>query len=83
MEKTICDTDSFIRKNGRAVEYEGDHGAEQQTNDSKCQGGAEWSSSIWRPQVVIGFFGTISNKLDENTLGSAGTAVVKNIRLDR
>ena len=30
----------------------------------------------------IGFFGTISNKLDENTLGSAGTAVVKNIRLE-
>lgn len=29
----------------------------------------------------IGFFGTISNKLDENTLGSAGTAVVKNIHL--
>ena len=31
----------------------------------------------------IGFFGTISNKLDENTLGSAGTAVVKNIRLEQ
>ncbi len=30
----------------------------------------------------IGFFGTISNKLDENTLGSAGTAVVKNIHLE-
>ncbi len=29
----------------------------------------------------IGFFGTISNKLDESTLGSAGTAVVKNIHL--
>ena len=31
----------------------------------------------------IGFFGTISNKLDENTLGSAGTAVVKNIHLEQ
>lgn len=31
----------------------------------------------------IGFFGTISNKLDENTLGSAGTAVVKNIKLEQ
>ena len=31
----------------------------------------------------IGFFGTISNKLDEGTLGSAGTAVVKNIHLER
>lgn len=30
----------------------------------------------------IGFFGTISNKLDENTLGSAGTAVVKNMHLE-
>ena len=30
----------------------------------------------------IGFFGTITNKLDEDTLGSAGTAVVKNIHLD-
>ena len=30
----------------------------------------------------IGFFGTISNKLDENTLHSAGTVVVKNIHLD-
>ena len=30
----------------------------------------------------IGFFGTISNKLDENTLGSAGTTVVKNIHLE-
>lgn len=31
----------------------------------------------------IGFFGTISNKLDENTLGSAGTAVVKNLHLEQ
>lgn len=31
----------------------------------------------------IGFFGTISNKLDEGTLGSAGTAVVKNIHLEQ
>ena len=31
----------------------------------------------------IGFFGTISNKLDENTLGSAGMAVVKNIHLEQ
>lgn len=31
----------------------------------------------------IGFFGTISNKLDESTLGSAGTAVVKNIHLEQ
>lgn len=31
----------------------------------------------------IGFFGTISNKLDENTLGSARTAVVKNIHLEQ
>ena len=31
----------------------------------------------------IGFFGTISNKLDENTLGSAGTAVVKNMHLEQ
>lgn len=31
----------------------------------------------------IGFFGTIANKLDENTLGSAGTAVVKNIHLEQ
>ena len=30
----------------------------------------------------IGFFGTISNKLDEDTLHSAGTVVVKNIHLD-
>ena len=29
----------------------------------------------------IGFFGTITNKLNENTLGSAGTTVVKNINL--
>ena len=31
----------------------------------------------------IGFFRTITNKLDEDTLGSAGTAVVKNIHLDQ
>ena len=31
----------------------------------------------------IGFFGTITNKLDENTLGSAGTASVKNLRLEQ
>lgn len=31
----------------------------------------------------IGFFGTISNKLDESTLGSAGMAVVKNIHLEQ
>ena len=31
----------------------------------------------------IGFFGTISNQLDENTFGSAGTAVVKNIHLEQ
>ena len=31
----------------------------------------------------IGFFGNISNKLDENTLRSAGTAVVKNIHLEQ
>lgn len=31
----------------------------------------------------IGFFGTISNKLDESTFGSAGTAVVKNIHLEQ
>lgn len=31
----------------------------------------------------IGFFGTISNKIDENTLGSAGTTVVKNIHLEQ
>ncbi len=31
----------------------------------------------------IGFFGTISNKLDESTLGSAGTASVKNLRLEQ
>ncbi len=29
----------------------------------------------------IGFFGTITNIMDENTLGSAGTTVVKNINL--
>ena len=30
----------------------------------------------------IGFFGTITNIMDENTLGSAGTTVVKNIHLE-
>ena len=30
----------------------------------------------------IGFFGTITNTMDENTLGSAGTTVVKNIHLE-
>ena len=30
----------------------------------------------------IGFFGTITNKLNEATLGSAGTTVVKNIHLE-
>lgn len=31
----------------------------------------------------IGFFGTISNKLDDQTLNSAGTTVVKNIHLEQ
>ncbi len=31
----------------------------------------------------IGFFGTISNKLNEDSLGSAGTAVVKNVHLEQ
>ena len=30
----------------------------------------------------IGFFGTITNKLNEDTLGSAGTTVVRNIHLE-
>ncbi len=30
----------------------------------------------------IGFFGTITNIMDENTLGSAGTTVIKNIHLE-